>query len=145
MKKAWIVMGAVGVIMIHHPALSQEMDALFQPGIVAQTPDVDCSSAQTQLEINTCLSEAAAASDRQMNQIYQTLSTNSTPTERRLLRTAQRAWTQFRDRNCAYAAAQYEGGSIAPSIYSSCLDRVTQQRITELEGYSQPLEEGTVF
>jgi uncharacterized protein YecT (DUF1311 family) len=50
-----------------------------------------------------------------------------------LLRKTQRAWIAFRDAECAYAAADSEGGSIYPMLVSMCLTKVTNERIRQLE------------
>ena len=50
----------------------------------------------------------------------------------KLLQTAQRAWMVFRDAECAYSAADSEGGSIHPMEVSQCLTRLTNDRIKQL-------------
>lgn len=49
------------------------------------------------------------------------------------LKDAERAWLSYRDIQCKAAAHEYEGGSMAPMIYSDCLKTLTDQRIDALK------------
>jgi len=50
------------------------------------------------------------------------------------LEEAERTWLSYRDIQCKAAAQQYEGGSMAPMIYSQCLTKLTEHRIADLKG-----------
>ncbi|MBD2460012.1 DUF1311 domain-containing protein [Oscillatoria sp. FACHB-1407] len=103
--------------------------------IVAQA--ADCTNPQTQLEINECAAKSAEVADEKLNEVYQQLKATLSPNQEKLLTDAQLAWIEFRDKNCEFARGRFEGGSIAPTVYSSCIERVTQQRTEELQGYAQ--------
>lgn len=49
------------------------------------------------------------------------------------LKEAERAWISYRDIQCKAAAQQYQGGSMAPMIYSQCLATVTKHRTADLK------------
>jgi uncharacterized protein YecT (DUF1311 family) len=49
------------------------------------------------------------------------------------LKEAERTWIAYRDIQCKAAAQQYEGGSMAPMIYSQCLTTVTEHRTADLK------------
>ncbi len=49
------------------------------------------------------------------------------------LKDAERTWLSYRDIQCKAAGQQYEGGSMAPMIYSQCLRIVTEHRIDDLK------------
>lgn len=49
------------------------------------------------------------------------------------LKEAERTWISYRDIQCRAAAQQYDGGSIAPMIYSQCLTTVTEHRTADLK------------
>lgn len=49
------------------------------------------------------------------------------------LREAERSWISYRDIQCKAAAQQYEGGSMAPMIYSQCLTTLTEHRTADLK------------
>jgi uncharacterized protein YecT (DUF1311 family) len=99
--------------------------------VFAQT---SCNNPQTQAQMNYCASLAAKDSDKKLNQVYRQLkfSLSDTKQKQRLIE-AQRAWLKFRDAQCAYEQGFYSGGSIAPTIYYSCLAEVTEQRTKQLQ------------
>jgi uncharacterized protein YecT (DUF1311 family) len=97
----------------------------------------NCPQANTQAEINQCLEQAAIAADQKLNQTYQQLLRRydaASPARQKLV-DAQIAWIKYRDATCAFSYTRFSGGSIAPSVYSSCIKRVTEQRITDFESY----------
>lgn len=49
------------------------------------------------------------------------------------LKEAERTWLSYRDIQCKAAGQQYEGGSMAPMIYSQCLTTLTEHRIADLK------------
>ena len=49
------------------------------------------------------------------------------------LKEADRGWLSYRDIQCKAAGQQYEGGSMAPMIYSQCLTTLTDHRTAELK------------
>ncbi|MBS0470514.1 MAG: DUF1311 domain-containing protein [Proteobacteria bacterium] len=93
---------------------------------------IDCRNAMTQLEMNVCANKDFRKADRKLNDAYQRLRKNLDPGEFRKLRDAQRAWIQFRDKECTFEAAENEGGSIYPMMYSGCLAGQTETRTRQL-------------
>ncbi len=49
------------------------------------------------------------------------------------LKEAERAWLRYRDIQCKAAGQQYDGGSMAPMIYSQCLATLTEHRTADLK------------
>ena len=49
------------------------------------------------------------------------------------LKETERTWLSYRDIQCKAAAQQYEGGSMAPMIYSQCLKTLTEHRTADLK------------
>ncbi len=49
------------------------------------------------------------------------------------LKEAERVWLSYRDIQCKAAGQQYEGGSMAPMIYSQCLTTLTEHRTADLK------------
>lgn len=117
----------------------------FSPNdqLVAQQPE--CANPQTQSEMNTCAAKSASLADQKLNEAYQKLRGTVQGAETDLLISAQRAWIDFRDKNCQFSSDRFEGGSIAPMVYSSCIERVTKQRTEELEGYAEGVEAGGFY
>jgi uncharacterized protein YecT (DUF1311 family) len=98
----------------------------------------DCQKAATQLELNRCAALNAKAADRKLNQVYQQVQARYQDSQQTpLLVTAEVAWIKYRDASCTFSERRYAGGSIAPMIYSNCIERLTRQRTQELESYLQ--------
>ena len=45
---------------------------------------------------------------------------------------SQRAWLQFRDRQCVIEGGEFAGGSLQPTTRAGCLARLTNERIVQL-------------
>jgi uncharacterized protein YecT (DUF1311 family) len=50
------------------------------------------------------------------------------------LKNAESLWLSYRSAQCEAAAQRYEGGTMAPMVYSVCMKMLTEHRIDELEG-----------
>ncbi|AVH70441.1 lysozyme inhibitor LprI family protein [Nostoc sp. 'Lobaria pulmonaria (5183) cyanobiont'] len=96
---------------------------------------LNCNNPQTQAAINECTKLSYQNADKKLNQVYQQLiSTLESPRKQKLI-AAQLAWIKFRDNNCEFERSKYEGGSIASSIYSGCLENTTKLRTQQLQEY----------
>ncbi|TCP37068.1 lysozyme inhibitor LprI family protein [Sphingomonas sp. BK235] len=47
---------------------------------------------------------------------------------------SQRAWLQFRDRQCVLESGEYAGGSLQPMAQAQCLAKLTRGRTQQLKG-----------
>ena len=104
---------------------------------IAQQPN--CKNPQTQVDMNTCEQLRYQRNDKKLNQVYQKLLPKYSGSQRQKLIAAQQAWIKFRDLSCTFEESYFEGGTMAPMIYSGCLAELTQQRTAQLERY---LKEG---
>ena len=95
--------------------------SLFATVAFLPTAQAACPGA-TQTDMNVCAANDYARADKELNTAWSKL-----PKSEPLVAT-QLAWLAFRDAECAYRAAQFEGGSIAPLIRSSCMAELTRQR-----------------
>ncbi|MCC5646739.1 lysozyme inhibitor LprI family protein [Nostoc sp. CHAB 5824] len=95
----------------------------------------NCNNPQTQIAINECAKLSYQNADKKLNQVYQQLLPTLERSSKQKLIAAQLAWIKFRDTNCEFERSRYEGGSIASSIYSSCLENTTKLRTQELQEY----------
>ena len=100
---------------------------------LAQNPN--CNNPQTQSEMNICAGIAYQNADRKLNQVYRQLLPKLSAARKQKLIAAQQAWIKFRDSSCEFERSAFEGGSIAPMIYSNCLADVTEQRTKDLRRY----------
>jgi uncharacterized protein YecT (DUF1311 family) len=107
----------------------------------AQAQDIDChnwpNKSLNQHEMNMCQERDYQAADAQLNAAYRALTGLMTPDMRTRLVAAQRAWVQFRDRECAFETADSEGGSMHPLVHYGCLARLTKVRTRELREHAR--------
>ncbi|MFN6561818.1 MAG: lysozyme inhibitor LprI family protein [Nostoc sp. ChiSLP01] len=120
--------------------------SLYTPSLTAATttPDVpkmhlaqklNCNNPQTQVEINECSRLSYQNADKKLNTTYQQLLPKLDRTRKQKLIAAQQAWIKFRDTTCEFERSEYEGGSIAPTIYFGCLENTTKERTQQLQEY----------
>ena len=116
--------------------------------ITGFTQSPDCSAPQTQMEMNDCASRAYASADALLNNTWKIairdaknrdtyLEVGDIPSED-MLRTAQRTWIKYRDQACLVESTIPRGGSIQPLIEYTCLERLTLNRVEDLEFFQGP-------
>ena len=113
-----------------------------------------CDAANTQMEMNQCSAEEYKKADAHLNVVYTNLirllqkdsghaqqqsggeqRKPETPAVDKLI-AVQRQWVRYRDLHCSAVRAQYEGGTISPMMWTSCMTETTNHRIEELKhGY----------
>ncbi|MBV9045178.1 MAG: DUF1311 domain-containing protein [Alphaproteobacteria bacterium] len=98
----------------------------------AHAKDV-CDDAPDQNTMNRCAQDDYKASDAALNRAYQKHMKDLDADSQTLLKTAQRAWLAFRDGECKHQAAPNDGGSMYPMAYFGCLNRLTKDRIKQIE------------
>ena len=91
------------------------------------------SFAQTQAEMNAIADNDFKKADAELNKVYKELIKDLNEKERKLLITAQKNWLNFRDSHCKFEVIEYEGGSIQPLLYATCLTDCTHKRIEDLK------------
>jgi uncharacterized protein YecT (DUF1311 family) len=92
----------------------------------------------TQAEANACARDRHARAEAEMKRVYEQLMSELAGyegTEQQKLREAQTLWLQYRDANCESEASIYEGGSIRPAVYSTCLASMTRERTRRLRAF----------
>lgn len=92
------------------------------------------SHAQSQGEMNLEAEHHFEAADAKLNKVYKQLMEKIDQQSQTKLRTSQRAWIAFRD---AQADLQEDfearGGTMGPTVYSTCRTNLTEARTSELE------------
>lgn len=119
------------------------MHYLFFPYTLAISNAADCGVLQTQTEITACLGADEKKADTLLNTMYQDLISRLADVDQQNLRVAQRAWINFRDKECTFRSAPYADGSVAPSLIAGCVTALTSQRIVDLRVQLQ-CQEGDV-
>jgi uncharacterized protein YecT (DUF1311 family) len=97
--------------------------------------------AQSQSEMNICADKKFKAADAVLNRVYNQLAAKLEADARAKLKAAEVSWLKYRDDNCDYESASFEGGSMQPLIRSSCYERMTKARTEELRGQIKDLEQ----
>lgn len=92
-----------------------------------------CKYDGNQQEMNACALRDYKRADVTLNQKYKATLAKLPREAQRHLRQQQRAWLKGRDPLCKSEAQLYDGGSMWPSIYFSCLKAETQSRTKAIE------------
>lgn len=100
---------------------------------VALADEIDCKSAVTTAEMHHCANESYRTADAELNRIYRQLSAQLSGKRREQLKQAQRAWITFRDKNAAFVASAFEGGTMYPILELSELTNMTIYRAEQLK------------
>jgi len=93
----------------------------------------DCKNPQSQLAMNTCAAKDYEREDARLNQNYKELVAKLDAERKSQLKGVQLAWIKFRDLQCEYDSAQYQGGTIYSLVHSTCLLQMTKQRNKDLK------------
>lgn len=93
----------------------------------------DCSNEVTQTDLNICFDKLFRRADAELNRVYAQVRGKISPAGQSMLRDVERAWLDYRDKECEFETAGSAGGSIRPMLVSQCLAALTNRRIRELE------------
>lgn len=126
-----MTMAAAGLalFLVHGVALADE------------TPD--CSTAETQADMNSCAEQDYETADAALNAQYKKTRAAMQATDADLegemkgaekaLLAGQRGWIAYRDGECEAEGFQVRGGSMEPMLVSSCKATMTRLRTKELK------------
>ncbi len=113
----------------------------------AAAQDVDCATAEVQMELTYCAEQDWLAADADLNAAYgvardlmQGIDADLETSQRGAadyLRDGQRAWVTFRDATCAAEGYTVHGGSAEPMVIYGCRARLTEQRAADLEAMTE--------
>jgi uncharacterized protein YecT (DUF1311 family) len=106
-----------------------------------------CASSQTQADLDMCWGNRAKQADVQLNAVYKKAGTDlrKMGVDPSVLVPAQLAWISARDKTCDFEESMNAGGSIAPMMYSECVDRMTRARTARIQNLVTSLDaEGVV-
>ncbi|AJF73794.1 hypothetical protein TE10_17825 [Raoultella ornithinolytica] len=106
--------------------------------------DLGCDNIQVSDQVYQCSKQSLETNDAKLNQEYKKIlgSINtrySSHVELRdeyikKIKISQRAWVDFRDKNCEVLSYQIDAGTQAyETSMNTCKDKMTQERIKELE------------
>ncbi|MDQ7968076.1 MAG: lysozyme inhibitor LprI family protein [Oxalicibacterium faecigallinarum] len=124
-KKGFVTVSCTAALMLSSVS-AMALDAETQEALK------DCN--KTQLSMNICASHRYAEADKALNQQYRVTMNSKDVNGKQRLRNAQRAWVQFRDKDClASIGPRDASGSIWPLLQYTCLADHTEQRIESLK------------
>jgi uncharacterized protein YecT (DUF1311 family) len=107
----------------------------------AQQTSNPCDQAVTQMDMNQCSAGQYKKADAQLNTVYAAILKwlKSDKIAVQKLTAAEKQWIRYRDLHCNAVMHQSEGGSIAPLMWSSCMEALAKDRIEEIRnGYETP-------
>jgi uncharacterized protein YecT (DUF1311 family) len=95
----------------------------------------DCGAQQNQTEMNACYGRELDRADDRLNAAYKKRldGMRDDPDGIRLLREAERAWLDFREKNCTVQAHGEEGGSIYSTMVATCRITMAEARTKEIQ------------
>jgi uncharacterized protein YecT (DUF1311 family) len=109
------------------------LGAATAPRVVAETPE-DCGPDGTTSERAACFNRIYERTDAALDALYRRLSDAlADPGERALLQEAERAWSQYRDKQCDFETAGTRAGTIHPIVVLDCLAEKTKAHTEELQ------------
>lgn len=94
--------------------------------------DTWLEEAYTQADMNYAAQQKYLVWDEALNQLWQDLKEILSEEEMRQLTNEELQWIKEKEQAALDAAAEYEGGSLYPTIYYSTLADLTKQRVYEL-------------
>ncbi len=125
----------IALLLANAPAETLQSAAMAQRYTKAYHACMDNGDAGrgVQPAMNGCAFEEYQRQDAALNQIYGRVMKARAAPGKAKLRTAQRIWIKKRDGICITERDKYEGGSIAPLVYFSCMSDETIKRTIWLE------------
>ena len=94
-----------------------------------------CASSQTQADLDICWGNRAKQADVQLNAAYKKAGADlrKMGVDPSVLVPVQLAWISARDKTCDFEESMNAGGTIAPMMYSECVDRMTRARTARIQ------------
>jgi len=104
-------------------------------------PPVSCGRKDASLsnfEMQQCAAVAFREQDTALNRVYARAVASRSAKATEDLRKAERLWLQWREHQCLWESAKYEGGRLQPVMFADCLVDVTKARVQQLEDALKP-------
>ncbi len=93
----------------------------------------DCASAYTQLEMNDCAKANLDQAEGDLKDIYEKLMSRASPKGQQKLRAAEKAWLEYRKKQCDFDSFGIRDGSAYTMVLLYCLAAATNQHIEHLK------------
>lgn len=96
----------------------------------------NCESSKNQADTNKCLSSELEKATAKINLTYTKYLNDLNEPAKSQFKNAQRSWIKFKDSDCDFQTESLKNGSMYSSVVSNCLLNKTNQRILEIEKFS---------
>lgn len=119
---------------------------------MAQDKATNCAAPETDEQATECATADFDKADKELNAVYKTLMATKTEEDKEAaaenspyggqvdaLKKSQRAWIYFRDAQCSLVGLQFAGGTIQPTMETTCQADLTKARTSELQKLSEGL------
>lgn len=107
--------------------------ALMFCAFLCWAPSVQAEPELNQNQLNQQAEDNFRKSDAELNRVYKALLKKLTPETKEKLVQSQLLWVKFRDSEASARASEFEGGSMAPMIYSGSRNHTTKARVADLK------------
>ncbi|MES2708247.1 MAG: lysozyme inhibitor LprI family protein [Verrucomicrobiota bacterium] len=112
-------------------------------GVLALSVSPSTSDAESQVEMKQQAAEAFEKADKKLNEVYRELSAKIDSESLAKLKTAQRAWVEFRDAETDFQGdLAARGGTIMSLIRSIKLKELTEERTKSLQAALESVKTG---
>jgi len=106
--------------------------------IDAVLADECLDTAMTQSEITMCSLQSAKKVEDKLTELEISIQHSLDIPQRDLFTQAQISWRSMAENDCMIQRNFYAGGSIAPSVYNSCMESRIEQRINQIKYFLCP-------
>lgn len=93
----------------------------------------DCGGAGSQYDLDVCAGQQYSAADKALNATYAALMHKISHAGQASLQAAQRAWLDYRDKQCTFNLLGRSDGSAYPMVLANCKTRLTEQQTEQLK------------
>jgi len=93
-----------------------------------------CGDASDQATMNACFEGEYAKADASLHTTYLRYLKVLSAVDKANLVNVQTIWLKYRDAECKVVSSQYEGGSMQPTQFYSCMQSLTLRREREVKG-----------
>ncbi|MDY6937541.1 MAG: lysozyme inhibitor LprI family protein [Cyanobacteriota bacterium] len=124
---------AIGFSCLVNYAFVSRASATSPPLLLAQQPN--CTTPQTQQEINVCANYNWQLSNRELIDAYERLVPNLSISQRQQLVDSQLAWEDFRNAECQFYSSLVEGATAQIALEYGCFSALSRQRTITLSSY----------
>jgi uncharacterized protein YecT (DUF1311 family) len=100
---------------------------------VPQTTAVNCGDSTSQTAMNECFAREAKQDQLLLEGLLKELAAKLDAPDKERLEEVQSQWVKYRNAHCRWQAGFFEGGSVQPMMYSTCISALTRNRIEELK------------